>query len=50
MADDHLLVGTVYRGVNLNFGSWIVEDYDYEDEVIFYRAATTDERKLYDLR
>lgn len=31
-------------------GDWVLEDYDYGSNLVFFRLATLDEREKYDLR
>ncbi|MBB3752457.1 hypothetical protein FHT44_004969 [Mycolicibacterium sp. BK634] len=50
VCDNGISIGSTYDNRFLRLGSWVVEDYDYDDEVIVYRIASPDERKKYDLR
>lgn len=47
---DYFTYGTEHTGQTFGLGEFIVKEYDYAHNREFFRAATLEERKKYDLR
>lgn len=48
--EDGLSVGSVDQGEVFKVGAWLIEDYDFVADKVYFRTATLEERKRYNLR